>query len=476
MAELSFPWLTLLVAVPAVAAALVRATADPVRARRLALASLAITLVLASGAAMATLGRGPVADPWLGAVGGLPLLGVDELSALLLPFAALLFAVVALVAPRTRLGSREEARTLAAQAVVLATYCARDPLVLAALWALSVAPPLLALRARSRTGATRVFAIYMAVAVAAFTAGAALLEGADGGTRAAAGAALVSVAVLIRKGILPVHSWLPLLMERAPMSLATLFSVPQLGAYAFVRLVVPSGSPELLSIVATLSLVTAVYGALLGLVQVEARRAFGFLFLSESALVLAGLEGASRVALTGALVVWIACGLALTGFGMTLRLLEARRGELSLRRFHGGYQRTPLLAASFLVLGLASAGFPGTLGFVGAELLIDGAVSAHPHVGFALVLASALNGITVVRMYGVLFSGARDRTPASMVLRRRELLGLLVLVALLLAAGLTPRPIVRSRARAAADALAERAVIFRANSTEAPLDPGQVAP
>ena len=42
--------------------------------------------------------------------------------------------------------------------------------------------------------------------------------------------------------------------------------------------------------------------------------------------------------------------------------------------FHGLYEHTPGLAALFLVTGLASIGFPGTVGFVGAELLVDGIV------------------------------------------------------------------------------------------------------
>lgn len=476
MSELTFPWLTVLVAIPALASAATWLRLAPETVRRVSLVAMGLTLVVAVATAAASIGRGPLADPLLGTIAGRPLLVVDELSAVLLPFGALLFGVVLLVTPRTRLGTREERRTLAAEAIVLATYCAHDPLVLAALWTLSVAPPLLALRARGEatSGTLRVFAIYMGFAVITFVAGALVLETAGAGSSGAlAGAGLISVAVLVRKGIVPVHSWLPPLMERAPMSLATLFSVPQLGAYAFVRLVLPSASDGLLGVVGALSLLTAVYGAALALVQTEARRAFGFLFLSESALVLAGLEGVSEVALTGALVVWLSAGLALTGFGMTLRVLEARRGNLSLRHFHGGYHRTPLLAASFLLLGLASAGFPGTLGFIGGELLIDGAVAVHPQVGFAVVLAAALNGITVVRMYGILFGGARRHAPSSQRLRRRELAGFLTLVALLLAAGLAPRRLVDSRARAAADALAQRAETSHANLRDEALDPDQ---
>src|SRR5712672_3041776 len=50
----------------------------------------------------------------------------------------------------------------------------------------------------------------------------------------------------------------------------------------------------------------------------------------------------------------------------------------------------PLLAISFLAMGLACTGFPGTLGFVGQELLVDGAVDAFPVMGFGVVIASAL--------------------------------------------------------------------------------------
>ena len=59
----------------------------------------------------------------------------------------------------------------------------------------------------------------------------------------------------------------------------------------------------------------------------------------------------------------------------------------------------PLLAISFLCMGLACTGFPGTLGFVGQELLVDGAVDAFPVMGFAVVIASALTGLAVLRMY-----------------------------------------------------------------------------
>src|SRR5262249_58639581 len=135
----------------------------------------------------------------------------------------------------------------------------------------------------------------------------------------------------------------------------------------------------------------------MALVQRDARRFFCYLYLSHSALVLAGLEIATPVGLTGALLLWLSISLSLTGFGLTLRAVEARVGRMSLSKFHGLYDHLPALAIFFLLTGLASVGFPGTLGYLGTELVVDGAVQTYPYVGMAVLAAAALNGIAVVK-------------------------------------------------------------------------------
>ena len=107
----------------------------------------------------------------------------------------------------------------------------------------------------------------------------------------------------------------------------------------------------------------------------------------------------------------------------------------------------PLLGISFLAMGLACTGFPGTLGFVGAELLVNGAVEAFPIMGFAVVLASALTGMAVLRMYFSLFCGRADAADSGLRfgLRRREAWTFVALVIALIYFGIAPRPLVDSR-------------------------------
>jgi NADH-quinone oxidoreductase subunit M len=267
---------------------------------------------------------------------------------------------------------------------------------------------------------------------------------------------LIVVAALVRKGILPFHAWLPEVFDHGRLGPAILFNAPQVGAYMTVVLIVPRASPETLRLIALLALGTAVYGAALALVQRSARRACGYLFMSQSALVMAGLDCTSVTALAGGLLVWISAGLGFAGLARCVLVLEARRGRLDLTNYHGGYDRMPLLAISFLGMGLACTGFPGTLGFIGQELLVDGAVDVFPVMGFAIVVASTLTGLAVLRMYFSLFCGRSDvLAPASLRLglRPREAWTFVALVVTLIGLGLVPRPLVDSRFDASSEIL-----------------------
>jgi NADH-quinone oxidoreductase subunit M len=127
------------------------------------------------------------------------------------------------------------------------------------------------------------------------------------------------------------------------------------------------------------------------------------------------------------------------------------------------------LAISFLSMGLACTGFPGTLGFVGQELLVDGAIDAFPVMGFAVVIASALTGLAVLRMYFSLFCGLPDALAHSGLrfgLTRREAWTFVALVIALIGFGIIPRPLVDSRFAASDDILRLRnaRMLQRANA------------
>jgi NADH-quinone oxidoreductase subunit M len=208
--------------------------------------------------------------------------------------------------------------------------------------------------------------------------------------------------------------------------------------------------------ISLISLATAVYAAAMASVQKDARRLFAFLFISHASMILIGLELHTSISLTGSLALWISAALSLAGLALTLRALEARYGRLSLVRFHGLYDHAPMLAVCFLLTGLACVGFPGTFGFVAAELLIDGAIEANVLVGLAVVLATAINGIAIVRAYFLLFTGTRHSSTVDLGMTLRERIAVLTLTVLNLGGGLVPQPVIASRFAAAGVVLEQR--------------------
>jgi len=459
MIELHLPWLQLAILIPLLGAAWVARQRTPKATRRwsVLVSGLAFLAALCACVDFHTLQTRQAAEGE-DLVAGLidrNLLTLDQLSAPLLPLAALLYLLTALATLGDKVRRFSFGWTLVSEAVVLAALSTSEPWLVIALLAVETAPVLLELGARGKPA--RIFVLHMALFIALMFSGQVLwdIRGAEAGPSRVA-IVLLLAAVLIRGGIAPFHCWVTDLFEHATFGTALLFVTPLMGAYGAIRLVLPIAPAEVLHGIGLVSLATAAYAAGMALVQQEARRFFCYLFLSHSALVLAGLETVTPIGLTGSLCIWLSVGLALGGFGLTLRALEARHGRLSLTRFHGVYDHTPALAICFMLTGMASVGFPGTIGFLGTEMLVDGAIATYPYVGIAVALAAALHGIAVVKVYFLLFTGTRHVSAVPLRIGWRERFAVLTLAGLLIGGALLPQFGVGSRHDAALYLIAER--------------------
>jgi NADH-quinone oxidoreductase subunit M len=234
-------------------------------------------------------------------------------------------------------------------------------------------------------------------------------------------------------------------------------------------LVLPAVPVWALHGIAVLSLLTALYAACMAVVQIEARRFFAFLFISHSSLVLAGLEIANPIGMTGALCIWLEIGLSLGGLALTIRAVEARIGRISLGQYHGLFDQMPYLGSLFLLTGLASIGFPGGLSFVGMELLVEGTVEVYPVVGAIIVLAAVTNGIAVLRAYFRIFTGTRHVATVSLAARPAERIVVITLSLIILIVGMVPGVAIRSRYHAAQSLLNQRPGIATDLESPAPV-------
>lgn len=373
-----------------------------------------------------------------------PVFVVDDINAPLLPLIALLHGLIALTTARTKMERFSFSKLMAEGAVRIAAFACVAPWPLVGLLMLDAILPVFEYRRRGRSG--RLYAVHAALFVGLLGIGLALMNGA-GWT--GIGSGFLLLAALVRTGVVPTHVWVTDLIESGTFGSALLFVTPLMGVYAVVRLALPIAPEWLLEAFGIVALGTAIYAAGMGLVQTDGRRFFAYLFVSHASLVLVGVGLHTPFALTGALVLWPSAALALTGLGAVLRAVESRVGSLDISQYRGLYDQAPALAISFLLTGLTAVGFPGTTGFIAVELLVDEAVGAHVAVGLAVVLVTALNGISVVRAYLLLFTGRRHVTGVSLDITFRERMAVLSLAFLILVGGLFPQLYLEARHHAA---------------------------
>ncbi|MBS1832720.1 MAG: hypothetical protein JST65_08405 [Acidobacteria bacterium] len=375
-----------------------------------------------------------------------PLFTIDALNAFPAVLYTLLFGAALSMLPRQDLRSPGAAlRYLMVLAGTLIAYCSTNTAVIWAGWTLSTIPLMTAGQVHKLSRAT------IAAGCISLGAGLFLLSTGDHLEWAFA---LIMFAVIQRKGLFPFQYWVADSFENGDIVQNGLMCNAHLGVIVISRIalpLLPGLSHSSLAIVSNIALATAVISAVMAVAEKRPRRILAYVVTSQASSILAGLEGVNVEAITGSLMHWMVVPMATTGLLAVLRMLEVRNGgSLPLQGYLGLGGRFPRLATFFLISGVALVGLPGTAGFISEDLLMHGALQAHPWIGFAIPVATALNAITIYRLFTRLFLGARvDVLPTVPDARLRERLPLTAIVLGLVIFGVFPQLAVNLRARAA---------------------------
>ncbi len=364
------------------------------------------------------------------------MLQLDSLALVSMGSFLLLFAVTVLAAPRRDRTGAARLELAALLAGTLLAYAAAALPVFLAGWALTVWP--------SWRGQSRGARLVLAASTVLLAGGAALMS------HPPVAFVALAAAVLLRKGIFPFHRATLGAFERMPLPAVGLTLNSHLGGYLLIRFVIPrfpALSAEWLPHLSILALVTSVFMALAALGERQPRRLLGLLWISQGSFILAGLATNSQAGITGALMQWWVVAFAMTGMMSVYASLEARTSSVrSPDEFLGLAAHAPRLGVFFTICGLALVGLPGTLGFVAEDLLFHGALEAHPLLGVALPVATALNAISVLRLLATLFMGRRAiHVPPVPDALPRERLALSLAVGLLIFGGLMPALLIALR-------------------------------
>jgi NADH-quinone oxidoreductase subunit M len=173
----------------------------------------------------------------------------------------------------------------------------------------------------------------------------------------------------------PVHTWLPDAHVQAPTAGSVILAgvLLKLGGYGFIRFslpMFPEASNELFWLVMGLSLVAIVYTSLVALVQQDMKKLIAYSSVAHMAFVTIGLFAMNRQGIEGGLIVMLSHGLVSGALFLCVGVVYDRMHTREIDRYGGLANNMPFYSLFLLLFTMAAVGLPGTSGFVGEFLAL----------------------------------------------------------------------------------------------------------
>jgi len=267
------------------------------------------------------------------------------------------------------------------------------------------------------------------------------------GPAARLAALAVTLGLLIKAAMVPLHGWLPAAHSRARAPVSALLSGAVVAAALMVLWRLWLGPfAELGTLMrqamAGLGAVALMWGGLQALLQNRLKLVIAWSTLSQSGYALmvpalAGSEAWQGIGARGALWLLVAHGLAKGGLFLAAGLIAQQHGHDRLAGLAGSARRRPLLWAAIALGGLSLVGIPPSGGFLGKWWLLRAALDAgQPLVAGAMLLGTLLTAAWLWRILSIALTpqgaGSSSAGPESW----REVAPALLLVGLAWLSGL----------------------------------------
>lgn len=348
------------------------------------------------------------------------------------------------------------------EGAMMGVFTARDILAFALFWDLMLLPPFFALIGwgEHRDTAWR-YLIYnfaggllLLLATAAFGVLYGSTDVLASGTHPIIGGwaswifAGFAIAFAVKTPLFPLHTWMPATYAESPPPMAAVVSAVQskAGLYGFLVITIPFLPGPMAQwkwAFFAASLVSLIYGALIALVQTDAKRVVAYSSLSHLGLIVLGIFSGDTTALQGVLIYIIAHGLFSAALFLILGYVAEREGTRSLLRLGGIGMYNPILAGAFTIAALAALGLPGLGGFAG-ELIILTGVFRGGYFWPALIalVAIVIASAYMLRLLQDIINGPEVKDiPQRPDLNGIEIFAVAPLLAALLVLGVYPHPV-----------------------------------
>ena len=256
----------------------------------------------------------------------------------------------------------------------------------------------------------------------------------------------------VKLPMFPLHTWLPDAHgeANAPVSMLLAGVLLKMGGYALLRFnvqMLPDAHLVLAPALIVLGIVNIIYGALNAFAQDNVKRRIACSSVSHMGFVLLGIGAVDALSLSGAMLQMISHGLIAAAMFFVTGCFYERTKTLSIPNMGGLAKVLPITFAFFLASSLASLALPGMSGFISEITIFLGITSQENFTTLFRVTAVAIAAIGLVLTPMYLLSMCRrvffgPRIPALAFIddmRPRELVIGLTLMVPTLVIGIWPR-------------------------------------
>jgi NADH-quinone oxidoreductase subunit M len=189
----------------------------------------------------------------------------------------------------------------------------------------------------------------------------------------------------------PFHTWLPDAHTEAPTIGSVLLAgiLLKMGTYGFVRIalpILPDGAVAFAPIIAVLSVIAILYGALCCLAQRDLKRLIAFSSVGHMGFVMLGISTLTPIGINAAIFGMVAHGIITGMLFFVAGSVKERYHTREIAEIGGGmFQVMPRMGGIFAFVAIASLGLPGLAGFWGEILALlaafSPAESLQPYLG-----------------------------------------------------------------------------------------------
>ena len=216
---------------------------------------------------------------------------------------------------------------------------------------------------------------------------------------------LVLVGAFTKSAQFPFHFWLPNAMTAPTPISAFLHSATMVkaGIYLLARLhPVLAGTPAWTISLTLFGAATALMGAVLAFGQTDLKRVLAYTTLMALGMLTLFLGGTHTAALVAAATFFLVHAIYKSALFLVVGILDHETGTRELDAVRGLVRVMPWTAAAALAAALSMAGFPLFFGFVGKEIMYDGALSMDYLPGPVTAAAVAANTL-MTAVAGIFF-------------------------------------------------------------------------